>query len=66
MVPNLVAVFVSSKGRRMWSVQMQAIIIIIIGGGARVTISMKPMRSTGMTGQSSRRGICVTPKMYLK
>ena len=31
-----------------------------------ITMSMKPMRSTGMTGQSSRRGMCVTPKTYLE
>lgn len=30
------------------------------------TISIKPMRSTGMTGQSSRRGMCVIPNIYLK
>ena len=28
-------------------------------------MSIKPMRSTGMTGQSSSRGTCVTPKTYL-
>lgn len=29
------------------------------------TMSIKPMRSTGMTGQSSSRGMCVTPNTYL-
>lgn len=31
-----------------------------------VTMSMKPMRSTGITGQSSSLGICVSPNMYLQ
>lgn len=30
------------------------------------TIRIKPMRSTGMTGQSSSRGICVIPNTYLQ
>jgi hypothetical protein len=29
-------------------------------------MSMKPMRSTGMTGQSSSLGIWVSPNMYLQ
>ena len=29
------------------------------------TMSIKPMRSTGITGQSSKRGTCVTPNTYL-
>lgn len=31
----------------------------------RSTISMKPICSTGMTGQSSNLGMCVIPKTYL-
>ena len=30
------------------------------------TMSIKPMRSTGITGQSSKRGTCVIPNTYLK
>lgn len=29
------------------------------------TMSVKPMRSTGITGQSSSRGMCVIPNTYL-
>lgn len=31
-----------------------------------ITMSINPMRSTGMTGQSSNRGTCVIPKTYLR
>jgi len=31
-----------------------------------ITVSIKPMCSTGMTGQSSKRGTCVIPNTYLK
>jgi len=31
-----------------------------------ITVSIKPMCSTGITGQSSKRGTCVIPNTYLK
>jgi len=38
----------------------------MLKGSKADTMSMKPMRSTGMTGQSSSLGIWVSPNMYLQ